>query len=172
MDGFRHEFFIRDIFNAGTDLKLHYVVSVDSPPNSPSSPNIAIFIHGWFDTLCLVLDHELRYALGFPDSHTLWTRIITSERLKNYTCIAVDLPGYGGSDNLPEYNAENMLNAMSYFILEMREKYLKAGGRVVMVTHDWGAIIGARLAAEAPELADRWILTSALLVSLLLPTPL
>jgi pimeloyl-ACP methyl ester carboxylesterase len=120
-------------------------------------------------TPCLVLDHELRYALGFPDSHTLWTRIITSERLENYTCIAVDLPGYGGSDNLPEYNAQNMLNAMSFFILEMRKKYLKAGGRVVMVTHDWGAVIGARLAAEAPELADRWILASALLVSLLLP---
>ncbi|KAF2656222.1 alpha/beta-hydrolase, partial [Lophiostoma macrostomum CBS 122681] len=146
--GFRHDFFIREAFHTGEDLKLHYVVSTDRQPSPPSSPNIAIFIH------------------GFPDSYTLWTQIIASERLKDYTCIAVDLPGYGGSDDLPEYNAQNVLDTMAFFILEMRKRYLKAGGRVVLVTHDWGAVIGARLASEAPELAERWILMSGLIVTI------
>jgi pimeloyl-ACP methyl ester carboxylesterase len=54
---------------------------------------------------------------------------------------------------------------MTGFIVSIREQYLEEGGRLVMVTHDWGGIVGARLASEAKELADRWILTSAIMVS-------
>ena len=39
------------------------------------------------------------------------------------------------------------------------------GGKLVMVCHDWGSIVGSRLASEAKELADRWILTSGVIVS-------
>lgn len=56
---------------------------------------------------------------------------------------------------------------MTEFILGMREKYLKDEAKMVLVTHDWGAIIGARLAAEASQLADRWVIASLLIVRLL-----
>jgi pimeloyl-ACP methyl ester carboxylesterase len=65
---------------------------------------------------------------------------------------------------LPLYGSHEMLEALTEFILGMREQYLQADGKAVVVTHDWGAIIGARLAAEASELADQWIITSAMIV--------
>jgi pimeloyl-ACP methyl ester carboxylesterase len=52
---------------------------------------------------------------------------------------------------------------MAGFILGMREAFLSPDGKLVMVTHDWGGIVGARLAAEAKELADRWIITGAVI---------
>jgi pimeloyl-ACP methyl ester carboxylesterase len=60
---------------------------------------------------------------------------------------------------------------MSEFLLGMREKFLKEEAKMVVVTHDWGAIIGARLAAEASVLADRWVITSVLIVGLPLFPP-
>lgn len=57
-----------------------------------------------------------------------------------------------------------MLEAMTEFIIGMREEYLGDKGRLVMVTHDWGSVIGGRLASEAEKLADRWIITSVCLV--------
>lgn len=96
--------------------------------------------------------------------------MLQSSKLAEYVLIAVDLPGYGGSDGLDKYDPEGVLEAMTAFVLGMRELYLSSGegeerGKLVMVTHDWGGIIGARLASEAKELADRWIITSAVLVS-------
>jgi pimeloyl-ACP methyl ester carboxylesterase len=48
----------------------------------------------------------------------------------------------------------------------MRELYLAEDAKLVMVTHDWGSIIGARLASQAKELAHRWILVAGIIVSL------
>jgi pimeloyl-ACP methyl ester carboxylesterase len=47
----------------------------------------------------------------------------------------------------------------------MREKYLRDEAKMVVVSHDWGAIIAARLASEAASLADRWIISSIAIVS-------
>lgn len=58
-----------------------------------------------------------------------------------------------------------MLEAMAEFVLDMRKQYLQADRKLVIATHDWGALIGARLASEAAQLADRWIITSGMLVS-------
>lgn len=55
---------------------------------------------------------------------------------------------------------------MSDFILGMREQFLQADQKAVVVTHDWGALIGARLASEASELADHWIIMSGMVVSI------
>jgi pimeloyl-ACP methyl ester carboxylesterase len=57
-----------------------------------------------------------------------------------------------------------MLETMTEFILDMRRQYLQADRKLVIVTHDWGALIGARLASEASQLADHWILTSGIIV--------
>ena len=78
----------------------------------------------------------------------------------------MDLPGYGGSDSLAKYSPENVLEAIAAFILGIREKHHAEGAKVALVTHDWGGIIGARLASEAPQLADRFIIMSAVLVRL------
>ncbi|KAF2194947.1 alpha/beta-hydrolase [Zopfia rhizophila CBS 207.26] len=125
-------------------IKLHYVVN--HGPDSPNWKNVTIFIH------------------GFPDSYLLWRHLLTSPTLSQSSIlIAVDLPGYGGSDGLPNYSPEFMLEIMTAFILRMRERYLRQGVKFYTVAHDWGGIVGARLAAEAPQLADRWIILSAVL---------
>ncbi|KAH7082269.1 Alpha/Beta hydrolase protein [Paraphoma chrysanthemicola] len=142
LSGFKHAF-----FTTTKGLNLHYVTNADEATSSPR--NVAIFIH------------------GFPDSFLLWRHILQSpELLRKHTLIAVDLPGYGGSDSLPAYGANEMLETMTDFVLGMRKQFLYEESKLVVVTHDWGAIVGARLAAEASVLADRWIITSAIIPSL------
>jgi hypothetical protein len=51
-----------------------------------------------------------------------------------------------------------MLEAMTEFILEMRTQFLKEEAKMVVVSHDWGGCIAARLATEANQLADRFVI--------------
>lgn len=77
----------------------------------------------------------------------------------------MDLPGYGGSDSFADYSAGTVLEAIASFIIGMRERYLsESNSQLLVVSHDWGSIITFRLAAEAPQLADRFIISSAILV--------
>lgn len=86
--------------------------------------------------------------------------------------VAVDLPGFGGSEGLDKYSATNVLENLTEFIITIRARYgveTDAGVRqkpTVIVAHDWGCVISMRLAAEAPELADRFILSNGPLVSI------
>jgi len=118
---------------------------------------------------------------GFPDSWALWQWHLSSEKLvQNHTLIALDLPGYGGSDSLQDYGATSVLEAVGQFILEMRWMYLKPDeetdgrpiggplggstekGRCVVVSHDWGGAIAIRLASEAGQLADHWVISNTI----------
>ncbi|KAF2403583.1 alpha/beta-hydrolase [Trichodelitschia bisporula] len=131
------------ILRAGT--KLHYVESVP-PADSTGRKNLIIFIH------------------GFPDSWALWSHHLRNNELRqSATLIALDLPGFGGSDTLPDFGSTTVLEAITEFILAMRATYLTpdTSSRVLLVAHDWGALIGFRLASEAPQLADRFILSNS-----------
>lgn len=82
--------------------------------------------------------------------------------------VACDLPGFGGSDSIANYGSNDVLEVITEYILKMREQYLSsedANARVIIAAHDWGALIGFRLASEAPELADRFILSNSIHVS-------
>lgn len=103
----------------------------------------------------------------------LWRQLLKAPGLQSCILIAVDLPGYGGSDGLSQYSANEMLEAVTAFIIEMREKYVQENAKVVIASHDWGGIVASRLASEAKELADRWVIAGAVIVCLnpLLPIP-
>jgi len=55
---------------------------------------------------------------------------------------------------------------MAEFLIGVRKQFLQEDRKCVVVSHDWGALICARLAAEAGELADRWVTTSGIIVSI------
>lgn len=86
--------------------------------------------------------------------------------------VAVDLPGYGGSGTMDEYTATNVLESLAEFIIAIRAQYgidtetETNQRRVVIVGHDWGCVLAMRLAADAPQLGDRFILTNGPLVRL------
>ncbi|PVI02924.1 alpha/beta-hydrolase [Periconia macrospinosa] len=137
LPGFRHSF-----CTLRNGLKLHYVVN---DRGVEQVKNVAVFLH------------------GFPDSFLLWRHLLTEETLQNYLLIAVDLPGYGGSDSLSTYDANQVLETVTEFILAMRAQYLKEEHKFIIVSHDWGGLIAARLASEANQLADRFVIAAAVI---------
>ena len=137
--GFNHYF-----YTLRNDLKLHYI----SNRNGPFSGHLVVMFH------------------GFPDSSMMWRHLFQEKAipLQDATFVAVDLPGYGGSDSFSSYDTE-VLEALTEFVVAMRDKYIPAEEsettNTFIVGHDWGCVLGFRLAAEAPSLADRFILTNA-----------
>lgn len=71
---------------------------------------------------------------------------------------------------MDRYSATAVLENLTEFILAMRTKYgIDSDGttseqRTVIVGHDWGCLLSMRLAADAPELANRFIVTNAPIV--------
>ncbi|EDN02354.1 conserved hypothetical protein [Histoplasma mississippiense (nom. inval.)] len=167
-DGFSHHFItLRDGF------KFHYVangpISEDLSSPRPGSTQtetrkpLVVFVH------------------GFPDSWAIWRHILPSSLLwEHSTVVAVDLPGYGGTDSLATYSATEVMEHLAEFLIAIRRKYgidsdddyeevraadeKRQAGKVIYVGHDWGAVLGFRLASDAPQLADRFILTNGPLI--------
>lgn len=135
-------------------FKFHYVTNAIPGPETRASKPLVIFVH------------------GFPDSWVVWRYVMASTSLRESSnFVAVDLPGYGGSDLLKRYSATEVHEKMTEFIISLREVYgidntarTGAQQRVIIVAHDWGCVISMRLAADAPQLADRFILTNGPLV--------
>lgn len=129
-------------------VKLHYVYS-RPPKEVKGKTGLVIFIH------------------GFPDSWQVWSNLLKSATLRNTAnLVAVDLPGYGGSDDLDKYDPDHVLEVVAEFVIKMRETFTSYDENsqqspVIIVAHDWGACIGFRLASEAPVLADRFILSNS-----------
>ncbi|RMZ83650.1 hypothetical protein DV738_g1015, partial [Chaetothyriales sp. CBS 135597] len=137
--GFQHY-----IYRLHSGFKFHYI---SNRPPGPQKGPLFILIH------------------GFPDSYYMWSRLLEepSFPLSQATVVAVDLPGYGGTDGFKVFDTV-VLEALTEFILGTRETYLEkqssadAKSNVYIVAHDWGAVLSLRLASEAPALADRFIL--------------
>ncbi|PYI06363.1 alpha/beta fold family hydrolase [Aspergillus sclerotiicarbonarius CBS 121057] len=139
--------FAHHILTLRSGFKFHYVCN-DQGVTDQDKP-VVVFIH------------------GFPDSWVIWRHVLSSSSLQeSATLIAVDMPGYGGSDSLDNYSATNVLESLTEFVIAIRAKYgvdTEAGPRqkkLTIVGHDWGCVVSMRLAAEAPQLADRFILTN------------
>jgi len=132
-------------------FKFHFV-SNDTPNTSEtigSDKPLVIFIH------------------GFPDSWAIWRHIVKNPALQEaVSIVAIDLPGYGGTDSLDRYTATNVLEKLTELIVTLRTQYGVDTGsesnkkKTVIVAHDWGCVLSMRLAAEAPSLAHRFILSN------------
>ncbi|KAJ5163459.1 Alpha/beta hydrolase [Penicillium coprophilum] len=145
-DGLSHH-----ILTLQSGFKFHFVSN--DIPNIPETINsdkpLVIFIH------------------GFPDSWAIWRRIIKTSTLQDaVSLVAIDLPGYGGTESLEEYNATSVLERLTELIVTLRTQYGVDSDnesnkkRTIIVAHDWGCVLSMRLAAEAPSLAHRFILSN------------
>lgn len=107
------------------------------------------------------------FVHGFPDSWAIWRYIIKKLALQEaVSLVAIDLPGYGGTDSLEKYSATNVLERLTELIVTLRTQYgvdtdaESNRKKTVIVAHDWGCVLSMRLAAEAPSLAHRFILSN------------
>ena len=149
--GFTHQF-----LTLHNGFRFHYLCNEPETSSASSATKpLLIFIH------------------GFPDSWAIWRYVMGSKSLQNAaTMVVVDLPGYGGSDQLDEYSATNVLENLANFIVGVRARYgidnagtgTAGAQRTIVIAHDWGCVLSMRLAAEAPQLADRFIMNNGPLV--------
>lgn len=108
---------------------------------------------------------------GYPDSWAVWRYIISSPDLqKSAHLVAIDLPNFGGSQTL-KASATNVLENLAQAIINLRIQYgvdqesETNKKKTIIVAHDWGFVLSARLATEASPLADRFIMSNGPLVS-------
>src|SRR3954451_4595480 len=101
---------------------------------------------------------------GSGDSGRLWSSLI--ERLPQYTCVALDLPGHGAQ---LEHSVLDVISVRDYAgavhaLLAERDEYARhtADGHVVcLVGHSLGSAIAMRLAVDHPALVTHLVLVGA-----------
>lgn len=123
---FSHQF-----YTLRNGLKLHYITN--ALQNKGTVKNLTILIHGYPDS-CMIYRHMLQTASG---------KNITDNSL----VVCVDLPGYGGSDSFEEYGADEILEALTEFVIGMRGLYgyedQETGldlSRTIIVGHECGPL--------------------------------
>jgi pimeloyl-ACP methyl ester carboxylesterase len=90
---------------------------------------------------------------GFPDTHIVWRHQIRALAEAGYRVIAPDLRGYGKTDAPRDVEAY----AMPLLCADVLALLDALGlDKVSLVGHDWGAAIGWRLCALAPERFERY----------------
>ena len=97
----------------------------------------------------------------------MWRRCLKEPAIpmQSARLVCLDLPNYGGSDTFEKPDT-SVLEAVAEFIIATREQHEEDASKenkdfhTIIVAHDWGCVIGFRLAAEAPQLADRFILSN------------
>lgn len=90
---------------------------------------------------------------GYPESSYMWRHVLDPLAEAGWRALAPDLPGYGDSDPDPPGTWERHVDALERFVRALEL------GPVVLVTHDWGVLIGLRWACDTPGA------TSALVIS-------
>lgn len=81
---------------------------------------------------------------GYPESSYMWQEVLPPLAEAGWFAIAPDLPGYGDSEPDPPGSWEHHLESLGRFVEEL------ALAPAVLVTHDWGVMIGLRWACENP----------------------
>lgn len=108
---------------------------------------------------------------GFPDSSHLFSHQLRSAWSNKAQLVALDLPGCGGSDSLPSYGANEVLNVIAETINQLKSLFSRSNTRkpkCILVGHDWGGVIGFRLAAETKGLIDELVTLNSIYVRICL----
>lgn len=90
---------------------------------------------------------------GFRGTHH--GLLLIAKKMKGYSIVVPDLPGFGKGAKMPNYNLENYVEWLRRFI----EKHA-AGRPVVLFGHSFGSIICASYAKEYPETISKLVLVN------------
>jgi haloalkane dehalogenase len=90
---------------------------------------------------------------GYPESSYMWRHAMDAAADAGFRAIAPDLPGYGDSEPDAPGTWERHVDALERFRSE-----LGLDG-VVLVTHDWGVMIGLRWACDHPGAARALVIS-------------
>jgi haloalkane dehalogenase len=82
---------------------------------------------------------------GYPESSYMWREALPALAGAGWRAIAPDLPGYGDSPPDRPGTWERHVQAVERFAAELELP------PTVLVTHDWGVMIGLRWACDHPE---------------------
>jgi pimeloyl-ACP methyl ester carboxylesterase len=95
-----------------------------------AGPKTIVMIHGW------------------PDTYRLWDG--QAAALKDrYRCVRFTLPGFDAGPKRA-YPFEELMESLKRVVEQTR-----AGGRVILLVHDWGCLFGYQFATRYPELVER-----------------
>jgi haloalkane dehalogenase len=81
---------------------------------------------------------------GFPESAYMWRELMAPIAASGRRAVAPDLIGYGDSPPDRPATWERHMEALGEFVDELEL------GRVALVVHDWGGLIGLRWACDNP----------------------
>jgi haloalkane dehalogenase len=118
----------------GQRLRVHVVDA--GPPDGP----VVVFLH------------------GNPSWSYIWRYQIEAVVAAGYRAIAPDLVGMGMSDKpseLTDYSVAGHVEWMRSLLLDALALH-----DMTFVLHDWGGVIGMRIAAEHPERAERLVISN------------
>lgn len=99
--------------------------------------NLVLYVHGWGGT------------------KETWQPFLEPIGHKRFFSVAIDLPGFGESDNPGSWGVREYSEFLEQFILKMGK------GKASLIGRSFGGRIVAYLAAENSELVDRLVLVSA-----------
>lgn len=121
----------------GQRLRVHLV---DARPAGAAAAPVVVMLH------------------GNPSWSYLWRKQIGPLVAAGYRVIAPDLVGMGMSDkpsDLDDYTVIRHVEWMRSLLIDQMDL-----SNVDMVLHDWGGIVGMRLAAENPGLVNRMVISN------------
>lgn len=125
-------------------LRVHLIdshsVDSDSVDAGDANAPVVVFMH------------------GNPSWSYIWRHQIAAAIAAGYRVIAPDLVGMGLSDKPSEMNDYTVLHHVEWMRSLLVDQLSLSGATLVL--HDWGGIIGMRLAAENPGLAKRLVISN------------
>jgi haloalkane dehalogenase len=90
---------------------------------------------------------------GYPESSYMWTHALHVLADAGWRALAPDLPGYGDSEPGASGTWESHTQALERFVADLEL------GPLVLVTHDWGVMIGLRWACDHPGAASALVIS-------------
>jgi haloalkane dehalogenase len=90
---------------------------------------------------------------GYPESSYMWRHALQGLAAAGWRALAPDLPGYGDSEPAASGSWEQHTQALGRFVAELEL------GPLVLVTHDWGVMIGLRWACDHPGAASALVIS-------------